>query len=715
MFEAYFIMKPNNINFEFFTDYKYLGQDKELVKNIASILLWCIDNNRKVNLDSLPNSGKTTVIKTLARLVYMKRKGMRTALSVPNRAINRNKKETVNRFEGKHDAENILQSQDGASLLQGVWDTSASRIVALNLTDEVLFAADESENLYNHIGFRPTAIRNIFKMDNILGMSGTAIGLEWSPDWINIKIRPRITPKPKRLLVHNHDKYPTLSLVKGIIDYRRRDLANKELLVLRINSYLSIARAASYIKANYPELTYASLYSVDGRQIVDTGEGDYRGARNDNRNKYDNHSKHLSNDIIDDLRGLKIANGIDILLTTQIADEGLDIDLQGLNKLGNKRHLFTHILCPKVPTENEEGVVVGQNIKNITPENIAQISARERSGNQTTTIHTKFGDKKLSELNEKRKIKVTGECIEDMTSLYNETKKRAKLRFEDFQSELLGRYNIECVEIDNMVKRNIYSKKKYNNAELRAHYANVGRYEEYLRIMTEYGNENYIPQQMEANIKNVEPEVLEMISSEIAACRLGIDFELFINEDLFNYKRLRALIQSFDYLESNHDNKAVNELAELVLAKKDIILDLSVFRKGFSKIEQDVIKTLANTYYDSNRCWNRKSINLTYDFEATYPEYYHINIEIKQMLERQNTKQEEIMSYDDEYTIIERPNSWNERAKESKREYLLSLDLKPQDLECVEFKQIAETTLDAIYSTYKGHELKEDRFIVQPV
>ena len=232
----------NNINFEFLTDSRYIGQDKDLLRNLATIIIWCIENGKKVNIDSLPNSGKTTVIKTLARLIYKRLKGMRTLLSVPNRAINRNKKETIHRFDNKAEANNILQTKEDYSLLQGVWDTSAKSILNNNeietvLIEQMLLAVDESENLYNHIGFRPTAIRNIFKMDNILGMSGTAIGLEWSSDWVNIKIRPKVMPTPRKLLVHQHDKYPTPSLVKGIIDFRKKDLDSGDLLVLRINSY----------------------------------------------------------------------------------------------------------------------------------------------------------------------------------------------------------------------------------------------------------------------------------------------------------------------------------------------------------------------------------------------------------------------------------------------------------------------------------------------
>ena len=633
----------NNINFEFLTDSRYIGQDKDLLRNLATIIIWCIENGKKVNIDSLPNSGKTTVIKTLARLIYKRLKGMRTLLSVPNRAINRNKKETIHRFDNKAEANNILQTKEDYSLLQGVWDTSAKSILNNNeietvLIEQMLLAVDESENLYNHIGFRPTAIRNIFKMDNILGMSGTAIGLEWSSDWVNIKIRPKVMPTPRKLLVHQHDKYPTPSLVKGIIDFRKKDLDSGDLLVLRINSYKSIATATNYIKTNYPQYKYASIFSVDERQIIDDGSKDFRGKRNDNRDRYKTCSESLSKSVVDDLRGLKVANDINILLTTQISDEGLDFDLQGSNKLGNNRHLFTHILCPKVPSENEEGVVVGQNIKNITPENIAQIDARERRGNQTTTIHTKFGDKKLSDLNEKREIKVTGECVADMTLLYNETKKRSKLCYEDFQSELLDRYNIQCVEIPNMVVKNVYYSRKGKNSELRTHYINTNRYEEYLNVMREYSNENFIPQQMEANIKNVEPEILEMISSEIRACRLGIEFELFINESIFNYKRLRALINTFDYLESDHNNSNVNDLVELILAKKDVELDLSEFRKSFAESEKDIIKTLANTYYDSKRMWNRKSIKLEYDFNPTYPEYYYVNVEVGQLIEKQNSR-----------------------------------------------------------------------------
>tara|TARA_B100000780_G_C21039653_1_gene417136 strand:- start:204 stop:389 length:186 start_codon:yes stop_codon:yes gene_type:complete len=54
----------------------------------------------------------------------------------------------------------------------------------------------------------------------------------------------------------------------------------------------------------------------------------------------------------------------------------------------------------------------------------------------------------------------------------------------------------------------------------------------------------------------------------------------------------------------------------------------------------------------------------------------------------------------EEYAPPVRPNSWNNKSKGDKKKYLLNLDLKPQDRACVEFKQIAETTLDAIYSMY---------------
>ena len=73
----------------------------------------------------------------------------------------------------------------------------------------------------------------------------------------------------------------------------------------------------------------------------------------------------------------------------------------------------------------------------------------------------------------------------------------------------------------------------------------------------------------------------------------------------------------------------VSQTLDTLLNLEDVKIDLTQFRDT-GETQFNYIKTLATLLYDSNRKWKRNSIKLTYDFEATHPQYYIDNKEAEE-------------------------------------------------------------------------------------
>lgn len=398
-----------------------------------------------------------------------------------------------------------------------------------------------------------------------------------------------------------------------------------DLTTIRINSYNSIRSNIRYVREKYPNLKVAALFSYEEQTEDNKKEliRDYYGL-----------NQMLTKDEANRLKYLDIDSSIDVLFTTQVSDEGNDFKLQ--QRDSKDRLMRYHIVNPKNPVIDKDTEKVVTHFTSMTePEVVAQIMARERDGNQITHIYGNFSNQLIPDYYASIKLKEAENPtdVEYMAHLNELFTGRAKINREDWITEV-EQYNIKVVNQKAPVLKTIYDTSLRHGA-VRQYlclldgydYTNDGS-ESYTEVMTNYSRTGWVEDCTADVILDSESEVYDKVSDiskyERKAAKLDIPFEYFINDTGYYFNRLLNLIEIYKYKESNTD--VVSQTLDTLLNLEDVKIDLTQFRDT-GETQFNYIKTLATLLYDSNRKWKRNSIKLTYDFEATYPQYYIDNKE----------------------------------------------------------------------------------------
>ena len=631
--------------------------DYTLADTIVDLIIGAWEKGVIPVIHSAPNTGKTTASNYISRKIEEKT-GRTGLLALPTRTINANKRTELT-YTSSYQAQTILDQKDlgnipreilDNSTIAGVYDSTANAIHTLEDTGSCFVAIDEVAQLYQAISYRDKVIGKLLDLPYIYGMSGTPKMMEYSERFLVIKLiqDAEIKASPSKLYLMQHNTYKLRTLVSGIIDFNESDLLEGDLLCMRINSYFGIREMARWITKN-TDFTVACLFSHDET------------VERENPEKATRHffgiNSHLGEEITHRLRSLDIDETIDILLTTQVSDEGIDFNLNV--KDGRKRKLIYHIVNAKTPVVNEEGKVTGAFTGFIEPEVVAQIVNRERSGNQVTYLHGFMRDDELPDysglLSEIESSNPT------TVEYYNEVSKLFSLRTnlkEEIWIEEVSQYNIE-VETSSSVVHNIIYDTRLSHGQVREYICLHDLYDfnlengiTYEGVMQDFHRTGWI-QDCATNVtlsEEVADKVRDVIVYEIRAAELNIPFEWFISETGYYFDRLKKLVETFEYKRDNSNE--ITDLLNQLLKLEDTKINIECFRNNGSTYVS-YVKSLARLLYDSpNWNWTRKTKTLKYSFEPTYPDYY----KPYQSVSKTQRQQREQWELDHTYSVIEHTN-----------------------------------------------------------
>ena len=597
-------------------EFQYISQDPLLMDDIYDLASQSQGKGKRPIIDSLMNTGKTTMLSEFSKR-YKEDTNRTTISALPTIAIKDNKSKEGITFGSSGDGLRILNENPNIDMIEGVYD-SAIRLLKNVIAEDYLFSVDEVHHLYQSMGFRTETILKILETARyFIGLSGTPLMFNYHPDYDVIRIRHEKKVESKKVYFSEHDKFSFSSLAKGILRDETEHIAKGNPIVLRINNYESMVKVRNDIKKRNPEYKIGSSFSS-------SSEGNGRNFKDCNSSKNEVDFVNLQKNII--------SEDLDVVLTTQLSDEGVDMTLKGLNKLGKPRHVNFHILNPKTPILDENGIFKCSYTSNSNPEIVAQVSNRERSGFQTTTLHGHAGESKVLDyitLINYKLDKGFDSKVQEYEYLNKLQQSRNDLTLDEMKSEF-AQYNIEIVEKETPATEHVKDS-NLRDGELRKYLIYHHNFKDYKSVMDSSGNHSFIPPQIERTPPdNMYSRLGSIISIESTACRLGIPFEYFINSKRYESKTRNVLIEAFVLINNKDSNpKTVKMFKELLDAKDELKLDTKELFDRQGKSVRSIIKKVANLLFSHSNKWKRKTITLTYDFEADYPQYWKDNESLK--------------------------------------------------------------------------------------
>lgn len=559
---------------------KYLTEQPELVDRVIEIIVRCIKTQTKFCIQAPTGAGKTYFIKKLADRIS-KETGLNVRLAYPTNTLTNN--QTDDKLNVRDLDAHYYENEFG----EMVYDVAGFD------TTKDLIIVDEMHNLISAISYRPVIISKIWDLPHVGGLSGTPEGLESLGVEI-IKIE-RAQPVIRTITFQVNNKYNIETLAKYVADCKDEGT----LLLIRHNSVNGLARIKTAILSKYKDFNIATVFSTSqkGRQ-----------ARLEAMNK-DISIGHNEN-TLKNIQKLNVGDSIDVVLGTQVLDEGLDL------VVSENRRVQAYMLEPYSPHMDEE---TGKSIwyqSNTTPTSLVQFDARNRTGLQDTTVIAGFGDKKkpdYKDLTSIAEISSTKNMLDYAGELFSNT---ASYRMDDWKADV-SQYNKYVDVQDVPTIKKVWSENQ-STGELRKYICFTERYAEWESILIRSGNREYVECQTNELTQvtfSLKDKLYTIVDREIELALLNIPFKLFIDDNYLEATR-DAIYDAYTIINDEREKGEDKRLLMQIMELKSVRLDLTDW-SDISKTRKKVIKKLVNRFYKANRVWTNssKSIELKPEFD----------------------------------------------------------------------------------------------------
>jgi hypothetical protein len=557
---------------------KYLTDQPELVDYVVATIVKCILTNTKFCIQAPTGAGKTYFIKKLASRIS-KETGLNVRLIYPTNTLTNN--QTDNKLNVRDLDAHYYENEFGEMVYDvGSYDNHVDILIV-----------DEMHNIPAAFSYRPDTLTSIWNSRYVGGLSGTPEGLESLGVEI-IKIERANPVKRDITFLNNSGRYSLDTLTRYVSAAKKKG----SLLVIRHNNVNSLARIKDSIISKY-KYDVATVFSTSkkGRDAV---------LESMNEDIILTHKE----DGFDSIQKLNIPDSVDVLLGTQVLDEGLDL------KVSDNRLVQAYMLEPYLPHFDEESSKTIWYQSNVTPTSVVQFDARNRTGLQETTIIAGFGD-------------LVKPDFQDLTTMDNERDmlKRANELFKD-----TARYKEEYWKADvNQYSKNVIVKdmplinKVWSNnqreGQIRKYICNTSGFHEWKSTLIRTGNEAYLEcefselNQMSVTIKTV---LIQMVQKEVFLAIRQAPLNAFVGSGNYLQATRDAMYEAYNIIEDEREKGADKKLLEQVLEYKSTVLDLTDW-EDISEARQSIIKKLVSKFYEATTRFNSKTkqIKIKPEFE----------------------------------------------------------------------------------------------------
>jgi len=572
---------------------------------LTKLIIKCLLNGEKILLIAGTGMGKSTyVIEHLVKAIY-KELSLKSRMVYPTNALADNK--TKNNLKGDGVGYWFEKFQYGEMIYDHALNGAAADDIKI---------IDEGLNLIRANGYRDI-MSKLYESENLIVTTATPSLLPYL-GFTTIEVLP-FEVKKKTINYYTNRSHQVETLGKFIANKHTKG----NLTIIRRNSARHLERLKIAINEMHPDLNVAILFS-EGKKGRDLG------AVND-----------LNTIKIDDLKKLDVQEDVDVLLTTMLVDEGLDLESNG-------RYVDMWIVEPLTTIIDDDGDFKASFQPNVHPDELAQCAARMRNGKQTTNVIAGFGEDSwykdedavsIEEEIEFLKKKHSGRTKRFLDGVAEIDGRKAKLN-EDCWIEQCKIHNLEINQIDLPFIKRIEAHNQ-RDGELRKYIEHTPSWSNYYKTMSGNSRIDWIERtseevQVSSTLKLAINEICE---NELTLARLEVPFEWFISSTSYSAKTRDILVEVYTQCSNvNTDNyrRILKELVKLEDQKLDFI-----GWHELTKSQQSTVKAFINLHYKANRNYgnNIKSKNLIYTpVENELPEYVVDSMNKRQDREERHLK-----------------------------------------------------------------------------